>query len=544
MFSRSSRCIPGTLRVLEGRKDEGLTTSNRPYRLGASRGGAALVAVLIVALGGSEAFAQDTDTRNAEPSEDSEPAIIDETSPAEDAAPAGSAANSAAGDASESEGTAAGGEVTSASPNPTPQGDQLAAAEPPADESAAESAGDGASSLDASLGEESFSDFSDLEAELNEESMAGPKLDIYGFADFTFQQWLGGGLTAKPTFAVGNFNVYLATDFGSNWRSLAEVRFLYLPHGAAPAGDFAAQRLDATVGDYADFQRPIRWGGIEIERVWLEYEADPLFAVRGGQWLTPYGVWNVDHGSPVIIATNRPYIVGEALIPERQTGLQVHGSGYVGEVKLGYHLTLSNGRGPTDAYADLDANKAVGGRLFMQSSSSLGELTLGASAYAGRYTDSVNTFQVGADGPVFGVDVTDKYDEFAYAADLKWLLGGLHVQSEVVVREVTYDNDLRPADQFGRGGFVPDYRVWGGYVLVGYRTPFFGLMPYVNAEYYNSGPLGIWGRIPAYWFGVNMRPVPSIVLKAQYLYADGTGTPVSGDLEPFSIFTTQAAWSF
>ncbi len=540
MVSRSSRCISGTLRVLEGRKDKGLKTSNRPLRLSASRGGAALVAVLMIALGGGEAFAQDTDTLDAEPSEDTEPAVLDETSPAGDAAPSGSPANAAAGEAAESEGTAAGSEVTSPTPDPTPRGDQIAAAETPTEDSTAESAGAEASSLD----EESFSDFSDLEAELNEESMAGPKLDIYGFADFTFQQWLEGAPTVKPTFAVGNFNVYLATDFGSNWRSLAEVRFLYLPHGSTPPNDLTAQRLDASVGDYADFQRPIRWGGIEIERVWLEYEADPLLAVRGGQWLSPYGVWNVDHGSPVIIATNRPYIVGEALIPERQTGLQLYGSGYVGEVKLGYHLTLSNGRGPTDAYADLDANKAVGGRLFMHSSSSLGELTLGASAYSGRYTNSVSTFQIGADGPLFGVDVTEKYDEFAYAADLKWLLGGLHVQSEVVAREVTYDDDLRPADQFGRGGFVPDYRVWGGYVLVGYRTPLFGLMPYVNAEYYNSGPLGIWGRIPAYWFGVNMRPVPSIVLKAQYLYADGTGTPVSGDLDPLSFFTTQAAWSF
>jgi hypothetical protein len=80
--------------------------------------------------------------------------------------------------------------------------------------------------------------------------------------------------------------------------------------------------------------------------------------------------------------------------------------------------------------------------------------------------------------------------------------------------------------------------------LVGYRTPFFGIMPYVNVEYYDDGPNGIWGKIPAYWFGVNVRPIPSVVLKAQYLYADGEGIPAFGDPEPFAFVTTQAAWSF
>jgi hypothetical protein len=67
----------------------------------------------------------------------------------------------------------------------------------------------------------------------------------------------------------------------------------------------------------------LQWGGVEIERAWLEYSAHPLFTIRGGQWLTPYGIWIVDHGSPVIIGVRRPFVVGEALIPERQTGVQI-----------------------------------------------------------------------------------------------------------------------------------------------------------------------------------------------------------------------------
>jgi hypothetical protein len=66
----------------------------------------------------------------------------------------------------------------------------------------------------------------------------GPKLELYGFADFSYLHMLGAKrnilkqyVAPYPSFYVGHLNLYLASTRGENWRSLAEVRFTYSPIG-------------------------------------------------------------------------------------------------------------------------------------------------------------------------------------------------------------------------------------------------------------------------------------------------------------------------
>jgi hypothetical protein len=376
----------------------------------------------------------------------------------------------------------------------------------------------------------------------------GPSLNLYGFLDFTYSQQLGTEsaiVTWFPSFAVGNFNLYLSSEFGSNWRSLAEVRFLYVPHGQLTGGDAFdadASRIDTSVGDYADVGRTLRWGGIEIERAWIEYTVNSFLTVRAGQWLTPYGIWNVDHGSPTVIGVYRPYIVGEGLFPERQTGIELYGALYAGNTPIGYHLTLSNGRGPTDAYLDLDRNKAVGARLFVETDELLGVLTFGVSGYRGTYTDRPDNPVVLdlVDGPVVSDAVTLKYRELAFAADLKWEWENLLLQSEWILADTAYRDDVRPPALEIPGippAFLPDARRVGYYVLAGYRTPWWNLMPFVIWQLYDN-PLQV--DVREVQLGVNLRPVPQVVLKAEYIFV--TFPSVAG--ADIHYLTTQVAWAF
>lgn len=375
-------------------------------------------------------------------------------------------------------------------------------------------------------------------------------LNLYGFADFAYAFDLGETATGPSSFSIGNLNLYAEADLGENWRSLFEVRFMYLPHGTTPLSfDPAspAQRTDTTVPDYADISNPTRWGGISIQRAWLEHQFHPGLTLRGGHFLTPYGIWNVDHGSPVVIPVRRPFNIGSALLPQSQTGLEAHGHFGFGPAEVGYHLTLSNGRGPIDTYQDLDNNKAVGGRLYGKLDTSAGVFTLGVSGYRGRYTDSETQFAI-VDGEFRVVNnVTSRYEELSLATDFKWLWEGFHFQAEAILNDVSYDESTRPVDPAlfgGPPGFSPDYRRWGAYALAGYRTDFVGLMPFVVLETYDPGLLTGFAPISSFWVGLNARPTPRVVLKANLVHVWPSQVRGLPEGESINFLDTQAAWSF
>jgi hypothetical protein len=390
-------------------------------------------------------------------------------------------------------------------------------------------------------------------AEAGAEASDTPKLELYGFIDFTYTKNLDGPDVPYDkfphfgSFAVGNINLYAASDLTHGWRSLLEVRLLYLPHGSdgafSPNGSIS--RTDTNVGDYNDTQRLLRWGGIEIERVFLEYQAKDWLAVKLGQFLTPYGIWNIDHGSPTVIPVRRPFVIGESLFPERQTGIEAHGAFLTGKTSLGYHVSFSNGKGPLDAYLDLDDNNAVGGRLLLRNTN-LGSFTLGASAFYGKYTDRSKAYatEPGVTPPLLETvdEIVEQYDELSFGGDARWEYDNFLAQAEVIVNQRNYNDPYRRVDG---GGIVADELNVGGYALMGYRTPWLGIMPYTMAESYNFAINTLLPPTVTTTTGLNIQPHPNVVFKLQYGYAQ-IGDLSSKELLRGTIHQVdaQAAWTF
>lgn len=386
-------------------------------------------------------------------------------------------------------------------------------------------------------------------------------IDIYGFADFTYNHLLGerrewnNYTFGFPSFYVGSLNFYFSSDLGANWRALSEIRFTYLPDGVDTV-DMATNtstRTSTAYPDYTDYNRPVDVGGIIIERAWVEYAAHPLFTARFGQWLTPYGIWNVDHGSPTIIGTTRPYIIGAEMFPQRQTGIELYGAHGMSDTQVGYHLTLSNGRGPVESYKDFDANKALGWRAWVQQDTDFGSFVVGTSGYRGRYSDKTqNTLYTPGATPDEPGEIANEftlnreYKELSLAADFKWTWGGAIVQAEGIVNDRSYMDDTRPAaDAYVGQGWAADYRTWGVYGIAGYRFDWYGVMPYIGGEYNDLSKTSFMPGAGAIWGGLNVRPTAKVVLKVQGVQSFYPGEWVGfKKAKGLQLLVTQIAWSF
>ena len=357
------------------------------------------------------------------------------------------------------------------------------------------------------------------------------KLNIYGFADVS---WSALHLARKSlilakdsrSFAVGNLNIYLAKNLTPKARVLGEVRFTFLPNANQLADGSYVSTLATDVNNA---NRPVQWGGVVIERLYVEYDLTEHLTLRAGHWLTPYGIWNIDHGSPAIVAVSRPYIIGEQFFPEHQTGLDLFGNYYKSGYKLNYHLTASNGRGPAEAQVDQDTDVAVGARLDVETPFGI---KAGASYYYGRNTGFAPS--PGAAEPT--------YLEAAYAGDLQYDRGGLHLQAEVAARERQYEDGTRaPAV----AGFAPDGRDFGYYVLGSYRFDrFWSVTPFAYFEHYSPQDHFLFKKADAINAGLNFRPSPGFVLKLQGLRATFPEGPGLLDGNKIYQYQAQASWVF
>jgi hypothetical protein len=120
-----------------------------------------------------------------------------------------------------------------------------------------------------------------------------------------------------------------------------------------------------------------------------------------------------------------------------------------------------------------------------------------------------------------------------------------------MANDVVYTDEGRPAPVFlgptPANGLVPDHRRIGYYGLVGYRTPWLALMPFVLGEFTDQGTnVGTGGSFGggggALSFGVNARPIPSVALKGQFrhIFFVNEGTPALY----LDDVLLSAAWSF
>jgi hypothetical protein len=355
--------------------------------------------------------------------------------------------------------------------------------------------------------------------------LAPPVLRLYGFMDMGLQRSWGGlyktGLSQSDalTFVLGNVNLYIDVMPSPQWRGLTEVRFTTFPDGTESfdpvSGQFA--KHNTTVLDYASPSGgflSIHWGAIVLERAHIDWLPLDQLNVRVGYFLTPYGIWNVDHGTPTRIMLIPPIFVAYGLLPERQTGVEFFGAFHALPWKIGYHLYVSNGRAVS---VDVSDDKAIGGRVYLQTRRPL-SIQIGASAYWGNYQNSQKT--IGVNDGVLGVvrSTSVAYQELAGGADLSLDIGPLRLRSEVVVNRTVFEPGKR--ELFGGIPRVNSLS-YNTYVMAAFKLPWFGLEPLIYGELIHLPYPGVAEYFAGVSAGINWYISANVTLRTQAGHVQG-----------------------
>ncbi|MDD5306171.1 MAG: hypothetical protein PHU25_02510 [Deltaproteobacteria bacterium] len=378
--------------------------------------------------------------------------------------------------------------------------------------------------------------------DLTGEAQFEPSLDISGFFDLTFyKNFIPENHIVKhffpdvSTFAMQNLNLYFYSRMTESLSAFIELKFTFLPNGSETGiRDFdvtkhglTLKRTDSTATDPLTLEE-YDLGGVIIERAQLEWRPSNYFGIIAGRFLTPFGIWNTDHGPTVIIPIRYPNFQIYHDMPLAQTGLEAFGRMFpAANTYFDWAVTVSNGRGPVEATVDLDENKAVGLRLKLSYESPDKTFSLGGYGYTGDYTDTVKSVTLGGSQTgtsAYDEDIYEKYTEYVGSLDLLIELFGVRFQAEYLRRLVKYST--RPLWYFSDEtiGNPGDWVSNSAYGLLAYELPLqdligtFKISPYVMADYYGEVDFSNLDAVVAI-FGLNLKPVPNVVIKVEGTWA-------------------------
>jgi hypothetical protein len=356
-------------------------------------------------------------------------------------------------------------------------------------------------------------------------------LRVYGFTDVGVQHvWINEeSLLSRlfqvnnTSFVVGNVNLYFDAQPVKHFRSLTELRFTNAPLGdivsyGGLAGTF--QRRDTFSYDSGGTAvNASMWGGtVVLERAWVEWNEHQALKLRVGNYFTPFGIWNEDHGTPTLISLALPQFIIQRWMPLRQTGLMLYGNAFAGDWELGYVGTLSNGRQEISNY-NFDNAFGFGGRVYARRDTGALNTTFGASYFTGKTRDTEVNFVASPTG-INGVTAVEKttweYTEHVLGVDASVDVDATRIRAEGILRRVVYEPGKRAAGDrlYAPGSFTPDAWQQAAYLLVANQLPWAGIEPFLFTEVQEQ-PVILGDLVVTASVGVNVHFNASVQLKTQ-----------------------------
>ncbi len=356
------------------------------------------------------------------------------------------------------------------------------------------------------------------------------KFNIYGFMDSQLERNIFDeqsmykfiGLSNDWVFRVDHINLYLDFKPNDHNRVLTELRFLKEPHGTGsalgtilnpnpftgnPDTTFPRPAVNNTIADASDGGY-VTWGGVSVERAWFELLYREQLNFRVGKFITPAGIWNVDHGSPVILTVNQPYQTNFIpIFPKNQLGFMGLGMIFAGDIDIEYSVYTTTGR--DDIVIKELWYPGLGGHITFNLPI-MEKLQFGFSAFTGKQVE--DTTWVTIDGTPdpdhdvgievftdpshkrFSSDVVVDSREICLGADLiTELVKDFTIQAEFNIQFL--ENELKSSDNLST--------TYGAYLLGSFNktlSPNLKLKPYLMVELMKSKDAP---NNPHLWFNGN-----------------------------------------
>ena len=340
---------------------------------------------------------------------------------------------------------------------------------------------------------------------------AGKGLSVGGYGEFNYQSFVGDEKDNESDNAdFERLVLYVGYKFTDNILFNSEIEF---EHASTDKG-----------------------GSVSVEFAALDFFLDPMVNVRAGMVLMPMGFVNQIHEPPFFFGNNRPE-VERTIIPStwREIGVGLFGELLPGLTYTSYVVNGMDAKG-------FDSSGIRGGRqkgskaraedlAFVgrvdYAPSQLPGVTFGASAYLGNSGQNQD----------FDGQQVDAFTQL-YEAHLEWKYRGLEFRTLGSWGFID-DADVLSADE----GNVIGEENYGWYAEVGYDIlphifPETGqyLAPFVRYERMDtvaSAPTGWADDLTKdreiFQVGLQYKPIPNVVIKADYRNFDSEGGDLPDD---------------
>lgn len=275
------------------------------------------------------------------------------------------------------------------------------------------------------------------------------KFQFYGFADMSITKYFPKDqsfvrsihrLDEKVYFNLNHINLYGSFQPNKHLRFLTELSFQDKPVYDAPTYGMIYNMppiLDTVFTEPSPapknkVQKGIamyEWGSFSVERALFTVFLNRYFNLSFGKFITPAGIWNVDHGSPVIMTIEQPSQYSHAEIyPKSQIGIMEEGTVFLGDADLSYSVYLSSGRDDQPIYKPNDLS--VGGQLRF-GLPVLDEFRIGLTGYTGRVNAKLRSTVINLEGMEYVDENMLLFRENIIGADFRISKNPVTLQCEV-----------------------------------------------------------------------------------------------------------------